>query len=105
MGAVGAVLGGSLLGLGLSGLGKSPSYSLASDVHSTMVPSKPEAPEAPAQATPGAETAKDNALMEAERNKERQQAALRKQQAQEVFTSGLGASGMAATSMKSLLGG
>ncbi len=107
MGMAGAVLGGSLLGLGLSGLGKQPSFNLASDVHSTMTPNKPEVPEAPTTDAAGGDdgTARDNALMEAERNRERQQAALRKRQAQEVFTSGLGAAGVADTSKKTLLGG
>ncbi|MDR1745489.1 MAG: hypothetical protein LBS30_07035 [Planctomycetota bacterium] len=109
MGAVGAVLGGSLLGLGLSGLGskEAPSYSFASDVHSTMTPSKPATPEMPplAAETSPVDAAKDNALMEAERDRERQQATLRRRLAREVFTSGLGAGGVANTSRKSLLGG
>ncbi len=108
---MGAVVGGALLGLGLaSGMNKGGgTLQLATDVHSGMAPSKPVTPEAPVSAMPvtaGDGTALTaNALMEAEREKERQKAVLRMQQAQEVFTSGLGASGLAETAKKSLLGG
>lgn len=106
MGATGAILGGTLLGLGMAGMSKSSSYSTASEVHSTMVPSMPETPEAPVSVTETPEAdGQQNALMEAAREKERQAALLRQQQAQEVFTSGLGASGLADTSKKTLLGG
>ena len=106
MGATGAVLGGTLLGLGVAGMSKKQSYSMASEVHSTMVPSLPETPEAPASVAEKPEAdGQENALMEEAREKERQAALLRQQQAQEVFTSGLGASGMAETSRKTLLGG
>ncbi len=109
---MGMVVGGALLGLGLaSSMGKNTgTLQLATEVHSSMAPSKPTTPEAPVSAMPvpagdtsAAMTA--NALMEAERERERQKALLRSQQAPEVFTSGLGASGLAATAKKSLLGG
>ncbi len=108
---MGAVVGGALLGLGLMGsMGKNQgTIQLATDVHSSMVPSKPATPEAPVSAM--AVTNRDdgttaaNALMEAEREKERQRAVLRAQTAPEVFTSGLGATGLAATAKKNLLGG
>jgi hypothetical protein len=45
-----------------------------------------------------------NPLMESERRKERQEAARRRQQGRELFTSGLGASGLAETAKKTLLG-
>ncbi len=104
MGVAGAILGGTLLGFGASTMKKSSqSYSYASDVHSSMAAARPETPEAPAAA--GADDGRSNALMEAEREKERQQAAMRQRQAREVFTGGLGAAGMAETAKKTLLGG
>ena len=106
MGTAGLVLGATALGVGAAALGKKKNMSYASEVHSTMTPNKPETPEAPStptETTTGAST--DNSLMEAERERERQRAALRQQQAQEIFTSGLGASGLAETSKKTLLGG
>ena len=108
MGVAGAVIGGALLGMGAASMSqKKANYSYASDVHSTMTPSKPTTPEPPSsiETNPDETSAGSNALMEAEREKERQQAALRKQNAREVFTSGLGAAGMADTAKKSLLGG
>lgn len=105
MGVMGSTLGGALLGIGMAGMSKKPSYSMASDVHSSMTPSKPETPEAPTPVETGPGDSTQNAGMEAEREKEKQQAAWRQQQAQEVFTSGLGATGLAETSKKSLLGG
>ena len=47
----------------------------------------------------------NNLLMEAEREKEKQAALLRERRNAEILTSGLGASGMATTQKKSLLGG
>lgn len=47
----------------------------------------------------------NNAQMEAEREKERQAALLRQQKNNTILTSGLGATGMAATQKKTLLGG
>lgn len=104
MGMLGGVLGGSLLGIGASSMSKPklPDYSYPTDVQTSMEASKPDVPESPA--SPENE-GQGNALMEAEREKERQQAALRQQQAREVYTSGLGAAGMADTAKKSLLGG
>ena len=103
MGVLGGVLGGSLLGIGMSSMNKTklPSYSYPTDALSSAEAAKPVAPETPSSV----ESENSNALMEAEREKERQQAALRQQQAREVHTSGLGAAGMADTSKKSLLGG
>jgi hypothetical protein len=43
--------------------------------------------------------------MEEAREREKREAALRRRQAQEIFTSGLGAAGLAGTSKKTLLGG
>ncbi len=45
-----------------------------------------------------------NAGMEAERERERRRAAVRRHQGRETFTSGLGASGLAYTSTKTLSG-
>lgn len=101
------VLGGALLGLGAAMMGsKKPPSSPLPDVHASMTAQKPVVPEAPA-APAGAKdpSVTDNALMEAERERERQEAARRRLQAQEIFTSGLGASGLAGTSKKTLLGG
>lgn len=104
MGMAGAILGGTLLGFGASSMKKtSQSYSYAGDVHASMAAARPETPEAPA--APGAENGQSNALMEAEREKERQRAAMRRRQAEEVFTGGLGAAGIADTAKKTLLGG
>lgn len=47
----------------------------------------------------------NNPLMEAEREKEKQAALLRERRNAEILTSGLGASGIASTQKKSLLGG
>ncbi|MCC8189446.1 MAG: hypothetical protein LIP77_02250 [Planctomycetes bacterium] len=105
MGTAGVLLGGTLLGVGTAAMSKK-SFSLPSEVISTMAPSLPETPAAPAavESASGASTT-ENALMEAERERERQLALWRRQQSQEVFTSGLGASGTADTAKKSLLGG
>ena len=106
MGAVGAIIGGTVLGLGAAAMSKKPSFSMPTTVQSAMAPSMPETPQTPTQSAVQSETGTtENALMEAERERARQQALLRQQQAQEVFTSGLGASGMAETSKKTLLGG
>ena len=107
MGAAAAVIGGGLLGLGASAMmSKQPSYSMPSTVASAMTPGRPAVPETPTLADASSTgTATNNALMEAERERERQAALARRQQAQEVFTSGLGASGVAQTAKKTLLGG
>ena len=47
----------------------------------------------------------NNAMMEAERDKEKQAALLRQQRNDVINTSGLGAAGVASTQKKSLLGG
>lgn len=103
MGMAGAILGGAILGMGASSMKQTRSYSYASDVHSSMAGTRPAVPEAPE--TAAADGGQSNALMEAEREKERRQAAMRQRQAQEVFTGGLGAAGMADTAKKTLLGG
>ncbi|MDR1745223.1 MAG: hypothetical protein LBS30_05670 [Planctomycetota bacterium] len=104
MGMTGAILGGTLLGLGASSMKQtSRPYSYAGDVHSSMAAARPETPEPPA--TPGADNGQASALMEADREKERQQAAMRQRLAREVFTGGLGAAGIAGTAKKTLLGG
>lgn len=104
MGTMGTLVGGALLGIGAGAMTKTPSYKTATEVHSSMTASVPDVPETPT-AVDGASGGTNNALMEEAREKELLQAALRRQQAQEVFTSGLGASGMASTDKKSLLGG
>ena len=101
--AAGLLLGGGLLSIGASSMA-SKKQSYAASFGSTAVAAAPEAPTAPnPTATDGSAT--ENALMEAEREKERQAALLRRQQAPEVFTSGLGAGGLAQTARKTLLGG
>lgn len=106
MGTAGAIIGGTLLGLGAAGMSKQPSYGGAMQVHSTMTPSLPQTPEPPAASVNASDTMdRQNSLMEAERERERQQAALRKQRAQEIYTTGLGAAGTAETAKKTLLGG
>lgn len=106
MGAIGSVLGGALMGVGMSAGAAKPSFSYGADVNAGMEPTKPAVPEAPAtEVNPRDETAQQNALMEAEREKERQKAAYRREQSKEVFTAGLGATGMAETARKTLLGG
>ena len=105
MGGLGTIVGGAILGLGAASMSKTPSYGMSSQVHSSMTPSMPAAPEAPSTAADTPEDPSNNAQMEEEREKERQQAALRQPQAQEVFTSGLGAAGLADTAKKTLLGG
>ena len=109
MGTAGMLIGGGLLGVGAAALSsKKNKYGMTGDAHSTMMASYPTTPEAPtpdAAGTGADPSATDNARMEAEREKERQAALLRQQQAREVFTSGLGADGEAGTSRKSLLGG
>ena len=102
MGAAAPILGGALLGIGVSAMSKKPALGMPTQVHSTMAVQQPQTPEAPVS-TDG--TDNGNQLMEAERERERQQAAWRKRQAQEVFTSGLGAAGLADTAKKTLLGG
>lgn len=106
MGVVGSVLGGSLLGVGMSasGSGKS-SFNYGTDVQTSMQSGKPAAPETPTESNLNDSSAQANMLMEEERDKERQKAAWRREQAREVFTSGLGATGLAETNRKSLLGG
>jgi len=95
---------GSLLGLGSSGMSSKNRDAVPAGGTAMAVP-RPAAPVVPESAltTDGGRTA--NPQMEAERERERQTAALRKQQAPEIFTSGLGASGLADTAKKSLLGG
>ena len=106
MGAMGTILGGAVLGLGAAAMSKKPAFSMPGEVHSSMAPTIPETPAAPAAQPSSPEaSATENVLMEAERERERQKALWRQQQAQEVFTSGLGAAGMADTAKKSLLGG
>lgn len=108
MGTAGYLIGGAVLGIGAASMNKMPSYGMPTEVASNMAPSMPEAPMAPnpaAAATGSDSGATENALMEAERARARQQALLRRQQSREVFTSGLGAAGLAETAKKSLLGG
>lgn len=100
MGAVVSVLGSAALGVGMSAMSNKQSYSYAADVSSEMTASQPETPTAEATGN-----ATDNALMEAERAKEKQRAAWRREQAKEIHTSGLGVEGLAQTNRKTLLGG
>ena len=105
MGVTAAIIGGGLLGLGASSLmSKKPSYSMPSTIQAAYAPSRPHAPELPESGDAAGGTA-GNELMEAERQKEKEAAILRQKQAQEIFTSGLGAAGSASTSKKTLLGG
>ncbi len=101
------VLGGALLGLGAAMMQrKQPEIPSAAGVHDAMAAARPDVPEAPAAPADAADpSATDNPLMEAERERERREAALRRLRAQEVFTSGLGAAGLAGTAKKTLLGG
>lgn len=108
MGAIGSVLGSALMGVGMSAMGSGKaSVSLGTDVNSAMKQSLPSVPEAPTatEVNPSDPSAQSNEQMEAEREKERQKAAWRREQARDVHTSGLGAGGLAETSRKSLLGG
>lgn len=101
MGAIGSVLGGTLFGVGMSAMNSSkPSYTYGTDAHANMATEVPEVPTAT-----DSDYKETNTLMEAGREKEKQKAAWRREQAKEVFTSGLGASGLAETNHKSLLGG
>ncbi|MCD7897696.1 MAG: hypothetical protein LUG50_13650 [Planctomycetaceae bacterium] len=102
MGTLGSLTMGLLLGSAANK--KAPTLNLPTQVHTEMATEKPVVPEAPvdtAKADSGVTT--DNELMEMERERQRQ--ALREKAAQEVFTSGLGAAGLAETSKKTLLGG
>ncbi len=102
------VIGGVMMGLGaaMMGRGNASAASSAASAHASMAAAKPEVPAAPdAPENPGASGVTDNAAMEAARERELQAAALRRAQAREIFTSGLGAGGMAGTSKKTLLGG
>ena len=107
MGAMGAVIGGSLLGLGAASLmSKKSGHSTAAETHSNMAAVRPSVPEPPVPAETGDDASTtQNALMEEAREKEKQAALLRQQQAREIFTSGLGAGGLAQTAKKTLLGG
>lgn len=100
MGAMGGILGSAILGAGMASMSAKPSLSYGTDVSSEMEAEKPEAPIAT-----DPDSDEKNALMEEEREKERKKAAWRKEQGKEVFTSGLGASGLAETNHKTLLGG
>ncbi len=100
------IVGGVMLGLGATMMGSQPSASAAAartEAHNAMAAAKPAVPEVPEK--PDDPSATGNAAMEAAREREKQQAALRRLRAQEIFTSGLGAAGLADTSRKSLLGG
>lgn len=109
MGVAGAVIGGALAGLaGAALLGRKNNN--GADVGSMQ-----QIDYQPTQAAAAAEVPIDvkatesgttnNPLMEAEREKEKQAALLRERRNAEVLTSGLGASGVAATQKKDLLGG
>lgn len=50
MGGLGTIVGGAILGLGAASMSKTPSYSMSSQVHSSMTPSMPAVPEAPSTA-------------------------------------------------------
>ncbi|MCC8180610.1 MAG: hypothetical protein LIP23_06855 [Planctomycetes bacterium] len=99
----GSIIGGALLGLGASSLMKKQGAAKLGS--QTATPAAAPAPETPQIAPEPGTTDSGNELMEAERERERQAALIRKAQAQETFTSGLGAAGQAATVKKSLLGG
>lgn len=106
MGMAAAILGGGLLGLGAAALtARKTEYAMPTEVHSSMAAGLPQAPTTPEPQPTGNTSVTDNERMEAERERELQQALFRRQQAQEVFTSGLGAPGEAATLKKTLLGG
>lgn len=100
----GAGAAGTLVGLSIGGAKSSSSSVMPTNAQNNMAQTLPKAPALPTTAGADA-SATQNAQMEAERERERQAALLRKQQAPEVFTSGLGAAGLAETSKKSLLGG
>ncbi len=103
MGAMGMVGVSSILNLGMGGMVKNSSSS-SSYGNSGMVTPRPSTPVVPETvAADDGRTA--NPQMETERDKERQAALLRSRQGQEIFTSGLGAAGLAGTSKKTLLGG
>lgn len=99
-GIAGMLLGGALMGAGAAGMSK-PKINLDTSTLQSALPTVPEAPKPP---EPDANGSK-NSGMEAEREKERQAALLRQRNAPEIFTSGLGAAGLAATAKKVLLGG
>ncbi len=102
------VLGSVMLGLGASMMGRKQQSAAAeaAGAHAAMAAAKPAVPEAPAAPEgTGDPSVTDNAAMEAARERERLDAARRRLAAQEIFTSGLGAGGLAGTSKKTLLGG
>ena len=100
------IVGGLMMGLGASMLGSKKASTSMTEAHTAMAVEKPAVPDAPTGVDAAEGTsATNNALMEEAREKEKQQAALRRLQAQEIFTSGLGATGLADTAKKSLLGG
>ncbi len=101
------VLGGVMLGLGASMVGQKQQQNntdAAVNAHAEMAAAKPAVPETPIPPE-GNPSATDNAAMEDARERERLAAARRRLQAQEIFTSGLGADGLAGTTKKTLLGG
>ncbi len=100
------ILGGVMLGLGASMMGQKQQSAAAAAAHAAMAAAKPAVPETPAAPEgTGDPSVTDNAAMEAARERERLDAARRRLAAQEIFTSGLGAGGLAGTVKKALLGG
>ncbi len=104
------IVGGVMLGLGASMMtpGRDASAAAAAaraeaEAHDRMAETRPAVPEVPEK--PDDPSTTGNAAMEAAREREKQQAALRRLRAREIFTSGLGAAGLADTRHASLLGG
>lgn len=108
MGVAGAVIGGAMLGLGASALlgNKNQQQTANSYTPIQYTPSQvAQSAQTPIDVAQTENGTTNNDLMEAEREKEKQAAALRQQQNSNILTSGLGASGVANTSKQGLLGG
>ncbi len=106
MGAMGVLTAQSLLGIGATVAMSKKAAAGASGGNRAAVAARPAVPAAPTAVVGDVDGSRtQNPQMENERDKERQAALLRAQQAPEIFTSGLGAAGLAETGKKSLLGG
>ncbi len=109
MAVAGYLLGGALLGIGLSALTNSRNSSSASNYQASVAQYQPSA--VAQQAAEPIDVAAtetgitNNNLMEEERQKELAAAALRQQQNSSILTSGLGVTGTTSTQKKGLLGG
>ena len=109
MGMIGTIAAGALAGMGISALLSRKNKSGADAGSMEQIQYQPSQAASMAEvpidvkATESGTT--NNPLMEAEREKEKQAALLRERRNAEVLTSGLGASGVATTQKKDLLGG